>query len=143
MRLKTALFAALLAATALAAQPNNASAKDLLAVDFIAEPSSLDPHVQWNTDSFNVYRNIFDNLLTRDDKGEIVPQIATEWKYLSDAEVEFKIRDDVKFHDGTPLTAQDVAFSIRRIIDPAFASPRLASSTRSAMPLQRMTRRLS
>jgi peptide/nickel transport system substrate-binding protein len=125
MRFRNALFAALLAATALAALPQNAGAKDLLAVDFIAEPSSLDPHVQWNTDSFNVYRNIFDNLLTRDDKGEIAPQIATEWKYLSDAEIEFKIRDDVKFHDGKPLTAEDVAFSIKRIIDPAFASPQI------------------
>ncbi|NKX16471.1 hypothetical protein HGG75_14465 [Ochrobactrum pseudogrignonense] len=71
MRFRNALFAALLAATALAALPQNAGAKDLLAVDFIAEPSSLDPHVQWNTDSFNVYRNIFDNLLTRDDKGKL------------------------------------------------------------------------
>lgn len=125
MRFRNAIFAALLAATALASQVNSSNAKDLLAVDFIAEPSSLDPHVQWNTDSFNVYRNIFDNLLTRDDKGEIVPQIATEWKYFSDAEIEFKIRDDVKFHDGTPLTAKDVAFSIKRIIDPAFASPQV------------------
>jgi peptide/nickel transport system substrate-binding protein len=125
MRLKNLLIAAMFAATSLTASANFASAKDLLVVDFIAEPNSLDPHVQWNTDSFNVYRNIFDNLLTRDDAGELAPQIATEWKYLSDAEVEFKIRDDVKFHDGKPLTAEDVAFSIKRMIDPAFASPQL------------------
>ncbi|NKX16472.1 hypothetical protein HGG75_14470 [Ochrobactrum pseudogrignonense] len=55
----------------------------------------------------------------------MAPQIATEWKYLSDSEIEFKIRNDVKFHDGKPLTADDVAFSIKRIIDPAFASPQI------------------
>jgi peptide/nickel transport system substrate-binding protein len=125
MRLKNLMLAAMLAASSLTVFPSLASAKDLLVVDFIAEPSSLDPHVQWNTDSFNVYRNIFDNLLTRDDQGQIAPQIATEWKYLSDTEVEFKIRDDVKFHDGKPLTAEDVAFSVKRITDPAFASPQL------------------
>jgi peptide/nickel transport system substrate-binding protein len=100
-------------------------AKDMLVIDFAGEPNSLDPHVQWNPDSFNVYRNIFDNMLTRDDKGEIAPQIATEWTYLSDTEIEFRIRDDVKFHDGTPLTADDVVFSIKRITDPKFASPQL------------------
>lgn len=125
MKLRNILAAALLAATSVTALPLSAGAKDLLVVDFIAEPSSLDPHVQWNTDSFNVYRNIFDNLLTRDEKGEIAPQIATEWKYLSDTEIEFKIRDDVKFHDGKPLTAEDVAFSIKRITDPKFASPQI------------------
>ncbi len=103
-----------------------ASAKDMLVIDFVGEPNSLDPHVQWNPDSFNVYRNIFDNLITRDDEGKIVPQIATEWKYLSDTEIEFKIRGNVKFHDGKPLTADDVVFSIKRITDPKFASPQLS-----------------
>ena len=125
MRLKNLVLAVMLAASSLVAVPSLAAAKDLLVVDFIAEPSSLDPHVQWNTDSFNVYRNIFDNLLTRDDKGEIAPQIATAWKYLSDTEVEFKIRSDVKFHDGKPLTAEDVAFSVKRMTDKSFASPQI------------------
>ncbi|MHB2266105.1 ABC transporter substrate-binding protein [Aliihoeflea sp. PC F10.4] len=125
MRLNKIMCAALLAASALTVPVSGALAKDMLVVDFIAEPSSLDPHMQWNTDSFNVYRNIFDNLLTRDDAGEIAPQIATEWTYRTDSEIEFKIRDDVVFHDGEKLTAEDVAFSINRMIDPAFASPQL------------------
>ncbi|MFD2237937.1 ABC transporter substrate-binding protein [Aureimonas populi] len=125
MRLKNLLVAAMLASTSLVSSTALASAKEVLVVDFIAEPSSLDPHVQWNTDSFNVYRNIFDNLLTRDDEGEIAPQIATGWDYLSDTRIEFTIREGVTFHDGAPLTAEDVAFSIERIIDPEFASPQL------------------
>ncbi|MFK3777520.1 ABC transporter substrate-binding protein [Agrobacterium sp. NPDC089420] len=102
-----------------------ALAKDQLVIDLTNEPSSLDPHKQWNPDSYYVYRNVFDNLVTRDDAGTIVPQIATSWKYNSDEEVVFQLREDVKFHDGTPLTAKDVAFSINRIINPAFASPQL------------------
>ena len=102
-----------------------ALAKDLLVIDLVSEPSTLDPHKQWNPDSYYVYRNIFDNLVTRDDDGNIVPQIATEWTNTSDTEFVFTIRGDVTFHDGEKLTAEDVAFSIQRIIDPAFASPQL------------------
>jgi peptide/nickel transport system substrate-binding protein len=105
-------------------QPAYAS-KDLFVIDLPGEPSSLDPHVQWNPDSYNVYRNVFDNLVTRDDAGKIVPQIATSWDYVSDTRIRFKIRDDVSFHDGTKLTADDVVFSVKRITDPAFASPQL------------------
>ncbi|MFD2237939.1 ABC transporter substrate-binding protein [Aureimonas populi] len=121
-------FASALAALALASSPlalGVAMAKDLLVVDLVSEPSSLDPHKQWNPDSYYVYRNVFDNLVTRDDEGEIVPQIATEWSYASDTQVVFTLRDDVTFHDGAPLTAEDVAFSVNRIIDPEFASPQL------------------
>ena len=97
-----------------------ALAKDQLVIDLVSEPSSLDPHKQWNPDSYYVYRNIFDNLVTRDDAGEIAPQIATEWNNVSDTEIVFTIRDDVTFHDGEKLTAEDVAFSVTRIINPDF-----------------------
>ena len=91
--------------------------QDRFVVDLASEPSTLDPHIQWNPDSYFVYRNIFDNLLTRDDKGAIVPEIATTWRQVSDTTLEFDIRTDVSFHDGSKLTAEDVIFSIKRIID--------------------------
>src|SRR4030088_1835355 len=99
------------------------AAKDVLVVDLVQEPSSLDPHVQWNPDSYFVYRNVFDNMLTRDDAGKIVPQVATSWRQIDDSTTEFTLRQDIKFHDGTPLTADDVVFSVKRITDAAFKSP--------------------
>lgn len=101
------------------------ASKERFVVDLVNEPSSLDPQVQWNPDSYYVYRNIFDNLVTRDDKGEIVPQVATSWQYLSDNEIEFELRSDIAFHDGSKLTADDVVFSVKRITDPKFGSPQL------------------
>ena len=75
------LLQGICAAAALATSSGVAVAgKDRLVVDLVGEPNSLDPHVQWNPDSYYVYRNIFDNLLTRDDGGDIVPQIAKSWK---------------------------------------------------------------
>src|SRR5262249_37614906 len=58
-------------------------AKETLSVDLPGEPATLDPHVQWDTDSYHVYRNIFDNLVTRAPDGKIVPQIAKAWRYES------------------------------------------------------------
>src|SRR2546423_973793 len=96
------LGVAALAATLLVGAAN--AAKDVLVIDLVQEPSSLDPHLQWNPDSYFVYRNVFDNMLTRDDDGKIVPQVATSWRQIDDSTVEFKLRSDIKFHDGTPLT---------------------------------------
>ncbi len=102
-----------------------ANAKDTLVIDNVQEPASLDPHRQWNPDSYTVYRNIYDNLVTRDAAGNVVAQVAKSWRALSDTVVEFQLRDDIAFHDGTPLTAHDVVFSVKRITDPAFKSPQL------------------
>jgi peptide/nickel transport system substrate-binding protein len=95
-------------------------------VDLPTDPASLDPHLQWDPDSYSVYRNVFDNLLTRDPSGKIVPQVASAWRYDDDTHVVFTIRDDIAFHDGTKLTPEDVVFSVRRITNPAFKSPQLS-----------------
>ena len=96
-----------------------------ITIDLAGEPSSLDPQVQWNPDSYYVYRNIFDNLVTRDNEGEIVPQIATAWEQTSDSELTLTLRDDVVFHDGEAMNAEDVVYSVKRITDPEFGSPQL------------------
>jgi peptide/nickel transport system substrate-binding protein len=117
---------AILVAAALAwSGPAAAQPKDTLSVDLPGDAATLDPHVQWDTDSYTIYRNIFDNLLTRDADGKIVPQIGASWRYVSDTVIDFEIRTDVKFHDGSALTPEDVVFSVKRITNPAFRSPQL------------------
>jgi peptide/nickel transport system substrate-binding protein len=123
MRILLLLFAVLLATPALA-QP--AGGKTALVVDLPNDAATLDPQVQWDTDSYTVYRNIFDNLVTRDTAGRIVPQVATAWHYTDPTTVVFDLRTDIRFQDGTKLTPADVVFSIRRITDPAFRSPQLS-----------------
>jgi peptide/nickel transport system substrate-binding protein len=116
----TAILACLVAPVA--AQP----AKQVLTIDVPNDAATLDPHLQWDTDSYGVYRNIFDNLLTRNATGKIVPQIARTWRFVDDTHVEFDIRADVKFQDDTPLSAEDVVFSVKRITNPALKSPQLS-----------------
>ena len=100
-----------------------AADKDTLVIDLSNETASLDPHMQWNQNSYAVYRNIFDNLVTRDDNGVIAPAVASSWKALDETRTEFTIRDDITFHDGQKLTPEDVVYSIKRITDKATASP--------------------
>lgn len=126
MRIKSLVLAAVLSGTALTAPQLALADQNNFVVDLVNEPATLDPHLQWNPDSYYVYRNIFDNLVTRSNDGEIVPQVATAWEYLSPTEIAFTLRDDITFHDGSKLTAEDVAFSIARITDPDFKSPQLS-----------------
>src|SRR5829696_7277905 len=126
--LKTKLtIAAGLAALGLSLAPAAAQQpKDTLTVDQSGDVATLDPHLQWDGDSYAIYRNIFDNLVTRDVAGEIVPQVATAWRNLDDTTIEFDIREGIAFQDGTRLTPEDVVFSIRRIISPELKSPQLS-----------------
>ncbi len=104
------------------------SAGASLTADLASYPASLDPGLQYDTDSYSVYRNIYDQLLHRDSaSGRIVPWLATSWKQSSPTTWAFTLRDGVKFSDGTPLTAADAAFSIQRILDPATASQQNAN----------------
>jgi ABC-type transport system substrate-binding protein len=93
--LRRHLLAAAAALSLLVAGQTAQAGRDVLVVELVNEPSALDPHIQWNPDSYYVYRNIFDNLVTRDDAGRIVPQIATAWRQVSDTVIEFDIRQGV------------------------------------------------
>ncbi len=65
------------------------------------------------------------NLISKDPvTGEYIPYLAESWTIAEDGlTYEFKLREDVKFHDGTPLTAQDYAWSFSRAKDPKTQSP--------------------
>ncbi len=85
---------------------------------------SLDPQLGQigNTSAF--YVNVFDGLYTVSPEGEVVPSLVTEAEHNDDyTEYTFTIRDDVTFHDGSPLTAEDVKFTIDRAKDPEIKSP--------------------
>lgn len=85
----------------------------------------LDPAVAVFTFAREIMGNIYDPLLIKDpDTGEIKPSLATSYTVSPDGRVILlKLRQGVKFHDGTPMTAEAVAFSLNRIKDPALRSP--------------------
>lgn len=63
---------------------------------------------------------VWDTLIYRNpDSGEYEPLLATSWKWLDDVTLEFELRDDVKFHDGSALTSADVVYTYNYVSDPA------------------------
>jgi peptide/nickel transport system substrate-binding protein len=106
-------FAAALAASVLA-MPLASQAKDLT-VGLSASTTSMDPQFYVVGPNSAMARNIFDGLVNQDDKQQIQPALAVSWQIVDDTTWEFKLREGVKFHDGSDFTAEDVVASIKRI----------------------------
>ena len=108
-----------LAAGALAAAlvlPGTLAAKELT-VGLASEPSSIDPHYHNLTPNNALAREIFDRLVMPDDKQILKPGLAVSWKAVDDLTWEFKLREGVKWHDGSAFTADDVVFTFERAPD--------------------------
>ena len=76
------------------------------------EPSTIDPPNAPTYSGASVISNLCDSLLTIDADYNVSPNLA-EFNQVSDTELKLTIRDDAKFWDGTPVTAEDVAFSLQ------------------------------
>ena len=96
------------------------------------EPDQLDPHVTSAYYSFEVLENVYDTLVEPNENLEVEPSLATDWTTSEDQLTwTFTIRDDATFSDGSPLTAEDVAYSYNRIIDEELNSSYKFASTNS------------
>jgi len=106
--------------TALAADPSAspASGKVTLRLGWTNDPDNLNPFVGYESSSYEVWALNYDMLIGYAADGSPEPQLAESWSVSDDGLVwTFKIRQGVKWQDGTPLTAKDVAFSYNVIID--------------------------
>ncbi|MGB3502788.1 MAG: ABC transporter substrate-binding protein [Mesorhizobium sp.] len=77
---------------------------------------TLDPHSQNQGVTHTFVHHIYETLVDRDVEGKLIPRLATEWA-IKDGDPTtwvFKLRPDVKFHDGAAFTAEDVVFSLDR-----------------------------
>jgi peptide/nickel transport system substrate-binding protein len=70
-----------------------------------------------------VVPNVIEPLLRFDAKGEVIPNLAESWDQPDELTYVYTLRQGVKFHDGTEMTAEDAAFSLNRILDPKLAAP--------------------
>ncbi|MFA6942036.1 MAG: ABC transporter substrate-binding protein [Clostridiaceae bacterium] len=83
---------------------------------------SLDPAFAYDFTTNQVVNQITEGLLTFDSNNQLVPLLAKDWKAVNDTTYVYTIRDDVCFSDGTPMTMDDVLFSLERTKDPATGS---------------------
>jgi len=85
-----------------------------LKIGLKTEPSSLDPQYHNLAPNNQIASHIFEPLIAKDARQLPIPALAVSWKAVSDTVWEFKLRPGVKFHDGSPFTAQDVVFTYER-----------------------------
>ena len=88
------------------------------------DPTTLDPHLTGDVRSALIIVEVFGGLVTLDRNLEVAPDLAKDWEVSNDSRTyTFHLREDAKFQDGKPVTAQDVKWSIERVADPKTESP--------------------
>src|SRR5437588_5095529 len=110
-----------------APRPAAAQPAGTLVVGLVAEPVNLDPAQVTDLNSNRVGRRIVETLVTfPDESTQVVPGLAESWTISKDGlQYTFKLRSGIKFHDGTPLNAEAVKFSIERQINPNHPASKL------------------
>ena len=78
------------------------------------DPQTMDPHSQNESMTNMMNGQVYERLTSRDRQLKIVPGLATEWQQVGPLTWRFKLRQGVKFHDGSPLSADDVVYSVQR-----------------------------
>ena len=93
-------------------------------VRLYVDPPTLDPHLTTDATSAQIIVEVFGGLVTIDKDLNVTPDLAESWDISNDGRVyTFRIRPDAVFHDGKPVTAEDVRWSLERATDPLTEAP--------------------
>jgi len=107
-----------LAALLLLAGLTGPAAAQHLRIGLNSDPDVLDPTLSRTVAGRQVFAAMCDKLVDINEKLEIVPQLATAWRWSDDGRaLTFTLREGVRFHDGEPLTAEAAAIGLRRHIE--------------------------
>ncbi|MEK7747599.1 MAG: ABC transporter substrate-binding protein [Nitrospirota bacterium] len=87
-------------------------------------PTQLDPRLSTDAYSERIGHLLFNSLIRTSANGEIVPDLASRWEIQDDTIYTFYLKDAVKFHDGKPLTSEDVRYTYLSMQEESLASPR-------------------
>ena len=136
MKRLTALFLAALMVMGLALASSAESAA-VLRFGTDAEPIGFDPHTISAVASQRVMSQMYNTLVDVDENLNVIPELALSWEQPDEQTYVFKLREDVKFHNGRQLTAEDVKYSFERILNPDVGA--LGSSASYAGDIESVT----
>jgi len=96
--------------------PQTATSGGTLRIGRTAAPDSLNPGVWYLAEAYEIIFLVYDSLIATNLRNQAVPQLAREWSVAEDGKTwTFKLHEGAKWHDGTPLTAEDVVFTYQMI----------------------------
>ena len=114
--------------------PTTAPGRQTIIVGLAAAPDTLDPADHRSRLSETVIRDMFDGLVTRDNISGVHNELAESLTWMDEKTLEIQLRQGVKFHDGTEMTADDVVFTFNRIIqENAIEYPEAHTSPRKGL----------
>lgn len=87
------------------------------------EVATLDPHKSQGVPESHVIRDLLEGLVNQDADGNTIPGVAESWETADNKKFVFHLREDAKWSNGDPVTADDFVYSFQRAVDPATASP--------------------
>ncbi|PYO00967.1 MAG: hypothetical protein DMD91_09425 [Candidatus Rokuibacteriota bacterium] len=108
----------ILVLAALAAAPADAQRSTQIVISQPADATTMDPGRSTQVLTVNYFFNLYDTLTRWDASLKLHPALATSWKAVNDTTWEVTLRPDVKFHDGSPLTSEDVKAVFERNMVP-------------------------
>lgn len=108
----------------MACAPAPAADPRTIVVSMTTGPNNLDPRFGTDDASAKVHQLIFDNLVELDEHLRVVPRLAASLEHPDPLTYIVSVRRGVRFHDGRPLTAEDVVFTFNQFLDPGMVSPR-------------------
>lgn len=113
----------LLAGVCLLSLAGAASAEAVLNRDSSTDPATLDQHHSSTVYEGYILRDLYEGLVTFDNKGDVIPGVAKSWEISSNGlTYVFHFREDAKWSNGDPVVADDFVYSFRRIMDPKTAA---------------------
>ncbi len=124
------------AAALAAALTTTAAIAEDLTIGIAAPPTSIDPHFHNLGPNHQIAGHIFDALALKDEKQQIQPGLAVSWEVVDPTTWEFNLRKGVTFHDGSPFTAEDVAFTFERAPDVPNSPNPMSGYTKGIMELE-------
>lgn len=114
-KIKYLLVLVLILLTACGKDKINIKEKDTLIVAQGADARTLDPQKAIDTPSVRVYQQLYNQLIKKDEKMQIIPDLAEKWDIVDLKTTIFHLRKGIKFHNGEILTAEDVKFTLDRM----------------------------
>ncbi len=98
--------------------------ENVLRIAVPSDPRSLDPAIAYDVVTWPLVRTLFHGLIDYDDELNLVPWHSRSWTVSEDGKsFTFKLRPDIRFSNGRPVTSQDFAYSLERVLNPATKSP--------------------
>ncbi|HSQ05318.1 MAG TPA: ABC transporter substrate-binding protein, partial [Burkholderiales bacterium] len=107
-----------------------------LRIGLSSDITSLDPQFLATQPNLTAARHMFESLVDVDERTHLIPGLATSWRALDPLTWEFRLRQGVKFHDGSALTVGDVIFSLQRPLSIQGSPGGFAAYVRSIASLQ-------